>query len=125
MMAKDKPRKSGHNHLKLLKPETDMLPLVENRRADIAELCRPLHVRRLELFGSAVSGHFDPSVSDLDFLVEFDELPPSVYADAWLDLQQALQEMFGRPVDLVTLASVRNPYFRAQAVANRETVYAA
>ncbi len=125
MTSKHKPRKSGHNLQERLAPETNMLPLVETRRADVAALCRPLHVRRLELFGSAVSGHFDPSVSDLDFLVEFDELPPAAYADAWLDLHQALQDMFGRPVDLITLASVRNPYFREQAIANRETIYAA
>lgn len=102
-----------------------MLALIETRRAEIAALCRPLHVRRLEVFGSAASGRFDPAASDLDFLVEFDELDPAIYADAWLTLQESLQKLFDRPVDLVTLAAVRNPYFREQALAERETVYVA
>lgn len=104
-----------------------MLPLIESHRAEIAALCRPLHVRRLDVFGSAVSGDFDPTASDLDFLVEFHELDglePATYADAWLTLHESLQKLFGRPVDLVTLAAVHNPYFREQALAQRETVYA-
>ena len=36
----------------------------------IGELCRRYGVRRLVLFGSAVTDRFDPSRSDVDFLVE-------------------------------------------------------
>lgn len=102
-----------------------MLPLIETRRPEIAALCRPLGVRRLDVFGSATGSRFDPAVSDLDFLVEFDDLEPAAYAEAWLTLQESLQRLFGRSVDLVTLDAVRNPYFREQALAARETVYAA
>jgi len=35
-------------------------------------LCRRYGVRKLELFGSATDGAFDPRTSDLDFLVDFD-----------------------------------------------------
>ena len=41
----------------------------------VAALCRRFHVRQLDLFGSAVDGRFDPMHSDLDLLVEFEELP--------------------------------------------------
>lgn len=38
-----------------------MTPLVASRRAEIADLCRRHHVRRLEVFGSAGGdGGFDP-----------------------------------------------------------------
>ena len=102
-----------------------MLPIIESRRAEVAALCRPLGVRQLDVFGSAASGEFDPSISDLDFFVEFENLEPAAYADAWLTLQEKLTLLFDRPVDLVTLSSVRNPYFRETAFAARETVYAA
>jgi predicted nucleotidyltransferase len=102
-----------------------MLPMIEIHRAEVANLCRPLGVRRLDVFGSAVSGCFDAARSDLDFLVEFDNLEPAVYAEAWLLLHEQLESLFGCPVDLVTLAAVRNPYFRERALAVRETVYAA
>ena len=49
-----------------------MLPLIHARREEVAELCRRFHVRRLEVFGSAARGDFDPERSDVDFLVEFD-----------------------------------------------------
>lgn len=54
-----------------------MLPLIAERRSDIAALCRRFGVRRLVVFGSAARGaDFDPARSDLDFLVEFDRGDP-------------------------------------------------
>lgn len=102
-----------------------MQPIIEKRRAEVSELCRRLHVRRLDLFGSATTDRFDLVTSDLDFLVEFEPLPPAAYADAWFDLRESLEALFGRPVDLVSAGSVSNPYFAASIAASRETVYAA
>jgi predicted nucleotidyltransferase len=102
-----------------------MLSIINDRRIEVANLCRPLGVRRLDVFGSAASGHFDAVRSDLDFLVEFDDLAPVVYAEAWLALHEKLELLFGRPVDLVTLSAVRNPYFLERALAARESVYVA
>lgn len=53
-----------------------MVPDLSARQTDIRRLCHQHHVRRLTLFGSAVTGNFDPARSDLDFVVEFEELPP-------------------------------------------------
>ncbi|HZZ63539.1 MAG TPA: nucleotidyltransferase domain-containing protein [Roseiarcus sp.] len=48
-----------------------MLPLIAERRSEIADICRRFGVRRLAVFGSAARGRdFDPARSDLDFLVE-------------------------------------------------------
>jgi predicted nucleotidyltransferase len=46
--------------------------IVDEKEEAVAVLCRRFGVRRLELFGSAVKGTFDPGTSDLDFLVEFE-----------------------------------------------------
>ena len=51
--------------------------------AALPALCRRFGVRRLDLFGSAATGRFDPTRSDLDFLVVFEEIPPTAYADAY------------------------------------------
>ena len=48
--------------------------LVLDRDA-IASLCRAHGVSRLRLFGSAITGQFDPEHSDVDFFVEFDPRP--------------------------------------------------
>lgn len=77
------------------------------------EACARYQVRRLELFGSAVRGAFDPQRSDLDFLVEFGPLQPGQYADTYFGLLEALQALFGRSVDLVMVRAIRNPSFRA------------
>lgn len=89
----------------------------------IPDLCRRFHVRRLDLFGSAADGRFDPSRSDLDFLVVFEDLPGSAYADAYFGLRAALTELFGRDVDLLTGAALANPYLRRQVEAQRQRLF--
>lgn len=101
-----------------------MTNVIEQHREEVAVLCRRAGARRLDVFGSAVRDDFDPVTSDLDFLVEFDDLPPRAYADAYFTLKECLEQLFGRPVDLVTAASVDNPYFRQRIDAERKPVYA-
>ena len=101
-----------------------MNDLVDSRRVEVAELCRRLHVRRLDAFGSAVKGGFKPASSDLDFLVEFEPLAPAEYADAYFSLKEGLEAVFGRSVDLITASAVTNPYFRESVDASREQIYA-
>ena len=99
--------------------------LIETKRAALAQLCTQYRVRRLELFGSATGERFDPDTSDLDFLVEFQDLSPREHADAFFGLMEELQQMFGRPVDLVELRAIRNPYFLQAVEQTRTLLYAA
>jgi len=101
-----------------------MTSVIELHRSEVAELCRRTGARRLDVFGSAARADFDLATSDLDFLVAFDDLPPAKYADAYFDLKDSLESLFGRPVDLVTEASLENPYFRERIYAERKPVYA-
>lgn len=102
-----------------------MVPLVESRKAELAALCRQFGVERLEVFGSAATGDYAPPRSDLDFLVEFGEGGPVRALDAYFGLKEALEALFGRPVELVIPAAVRNPYVWAEMERSRELVYAA
>lgn len=102
-----------------------MYSQIEANRPELIRLCQRLGVRRLELFGSAASGGFDPKSSDLDFLVEFQDLAPAAYANAYFDLLEGLNDLFHRPVDLVTLPSVKNPYFLHGIEHSRTMLYAA
>jgi predicted nucleotidyltransferase len=90
---------------------------------DLTALCGRCFVRRLDLFGSAVTGRFDPAHSDLDFLVTFEPLPHREYANAYFTLQEQLEKLFGRKVDLITEASLENPYFRRQVEAERTVLF--
>lgn len=98
---------------------------IASKQEPLAEICRRFHVRRLAVFGSAARGDLDPDRSDVDMVVEFEPLSPGSYADNWFDLREALVELFGRPVDLVTDGAIRNPYFREAVERSQQTLYAA
>jgi hypothetical protein len=102
-----------------------MAPLIDQHQQQLFSLCVRFRVHRLDVFGSAASDRFDPNRSDLDFLVEFEPLPPAETADCYLGLLLALEDLFGRPIDLVTTRSIQNPYFRRAVENTRERVYAA
>jgi predicted nucleotidyltransferase len=98
--------------------------LVVDHQGKIAALCRKFKVRRLELFGSAATGDFDPESSDLDFLVEFGDLRQDEWADAYFGLNESLEALLGRHVDLVMPTAVTNPYLRQSIAASKTVVYA-
>ena len=89
------------------------------------DLCRRYGVVRLELFGSAATDAYDPTRSDLDFLVEFDHLPEVTYADTYFGLLEELEELFKQPVDLVVASAIRNRYFRESVERSKMLLYAA
>jgi uncharacterized protein len=103
-----------------------MLPLIEMRRSDIAEICRRFHVSRLDVFGSAARGSdFDPARSDVDLLVTYESSTARPTLEEYFEFREQLETLFGRSVDLVTAGAVRNPYVRADIERSRELVYAA
>jgi len=80
-------------------------------RAELARVCEARGVTRLVLFGSAARGEAGPS-SDLDLLVRFRPMPPRERADALFGLQDDLERLLGRVVDLVEEQALDNPYLR-------------
>ena len=99
-----------------------MIPLVARHKADIAGRGRRYRARTLDLFGSAAREARDDA-SDLDFLVSFADTRSAGYGDRYLAFAEALEALFGRPVDLVTERSVQNPFFRRAIDADRKPVY--
>ncbi len=94
-------------------------------RDSLYRLCETFEVERLDLFGSAARGDFDPAKSDLDFLVVFRREGNLGAADRYLGLLAALEDLFQRKIDLVDIAAARNPYFMAEALKHRVMLYAA
>lgn len=101
-----------------------MADIVDRHREQIVALCKRTGVRRLDVFGSALRGDFDPLRSDVDLLVEFDEATPAQYAQTYFALKEGLEAVLGRPVDLVTLAGLTNPFLRRRIDAERRILYA-
>lgn len=99
--------------------------IVDQHAEELAALARRYGVARLELFGSAATGEYEPQTSDLDFLVEFVDEPPGGMAHAYFGLLDALAELFGRQVDLVSTRAISNPYFLKSVNETRRPVYVA
>lgn len=91
----------------------------------LVDLCRYFRVRRLEVFGSACRTDFNIESSDFDFLVEFEDMEPGAYANAYFGLMEALADLYQRPVDLVVRSAVKNPYFIQSIDQDRTLLYAA
>ncbi len=89
----------------------------------IMEFCRSKRITEFALFGSILTDTFSPN-SDIDILVSFDAECRYSLLDL-AKMKQELETLFGREVDLVEKASLRNP-FRKQAILNAmEIVYTA
>lgn len=90
----------------------------------IRALCREFGVVRLELFGSAATPEFDPERSDVDFLVTY---PDDYDFGPWLsrrfELQERLEGLLGRKVDLISIQALDNKWFRREANKTRRVVY--
>ena len=103
-----------------------MIPLIERHLEAIRDLCREFDVVRLEVFGSAATGDFDPDRSDVDFLVEYaPETDLGPWMKRYFDLKERLEHLLGRPVDLVMVGALRNPYFIRSVNESRRVLYAA
>ena len=91
-------------------------------RQKVAELCRRYGVAELALFGSVLRDDFRAE-SDVDVLVSFDpEVHPSLLE--LVELREDLKDLFGREVDLVERAGLRNPFRRRAILSTAEVVYA-
>ena len=96
--------------------------LIENNMPKIAALCRKHKVSRLYVFGSVLTGRFGDD-SDVDFVVSFNKAEVGDYFDNFFDFKYALEELFGRPVDLLEEQTIRNPYLKRNVDATKALIY--
>lgn len=92
-------------------------------RDRLADICKNYGVARLEVFGSFIQGDAEAN-SDLDLLVTFN--PGAKIGLEFVALQQEMEALFGRSVDLLTRSAVErspNKYFRHFALRRTEPIY--
>ena len=86
-------------------------PFIQSKLPELIEIFEKHQIKRAYLFGSVVTDKFNND-SDVDFLVEPDEIADPVVAGGILwDLYYALKFLLKREIDLVTRDSLRNKYF--------------
>lgn len=89
---------------------------------EIQRACEKLPVKRLSVFGSALTDKFG-AVSDIDVLVTFDARQDTDLFSRYFELKERLQMIFGREVDLVIDKPFRNPVFQQSVEKTRTTIY--
>ena len=102
-----------------------MIDLFEQHRGAIADLCRKHHVRRLDVFGSASTGAFDPARSDIDLIADFDPAFDEPWIANRFRFEDELAELLGRKIDLLMKSKFDNPYFAQSVQESRKLLYAA
>jgi hypothetical protein len=103
-----------------------MEPHIPINREKIADFCRRWRIQELSLFGSVLRDDFGPE-SDVDVMVSFESGHPWTLFDL-VEMQEELEKLFGRKVDLVTKDSVQrsdNYIRRAHILSHLEPVYVA
>jgi predicted nucleotidyltransferase len=99
------------------------IELIVKNKAQIIELCHNCQVEEFFVFGSSLEQHFSAE-SDFDFLVNFKELPFDLYTDNYFRLHEELEKIFQRKVDLVTVNSLENKFFKEKVFQTRKLLYA-
>jgi predicted nucleotidyltransferase len=96
--------------------------LISQNIESICALCKSHKVKSLYAFGSVLTDTFNDQ-SDLDFIVNFDDVQLLDYADNYFDLKFSLEDTFKRPVDLLEEKAIKNPYFKRAIEKNMQLIY--
>lgn len=95
---------------------------IEKYQKRIYSLCNDLPVKRLGLFGSALTDHFTET-SDVDILVVFSQEENIDLFNAYFNLKDKLEAIFNRTVDVVVDKKFKNPYFQKVVDRTRKVIY--
>lgn len=100
------------------------MKLIELNLQRIIDLCRRHKVKSLAVFGSILTDRFNDQ-SDVDLLVDFEPIDPDKedYVRNYFDLQDSLESLLKRKVDLVVGSGLRNKYFIANVNRTKQIIY--
>jgi len=93
------------------------------RLNDFNSLCQEHQVKYLYAFGSSVTDRFDYDKSDIDLLVEIDNIDPIERGEKLISLWDTFEHFFHRKVDLLTDSSIHNPFLRKSIDATKILIY--
>lgn len=100
-----------------------MQPILAQRLPQLRDVLRAHRVKRAYVFGSVCTDRFNDH-SDIDLLVAFDTAGPfNGYVENMWSLEDALEGLFQRPVDIITEPQLQNPYFIESVNASKTPVY--
>jgi predicted nucleotidyltransferase len=96
---------------------------IQHSPQEFLRLCKSHDVKLLYAFGSSVSGRFKEDTSDIDLLVELSTEDPAQRGENLMNLWDQFEQFFQRKVDLLSIASIRNPILKKSIDASKVLVY--
>ena len=96
--------------------------LLQNYSKEITNLCKIHKVKSLYAFGSVITEKFNQE-SDVDLIVDFQQIEVLEYGDNYYNLKFSLEDIFNRNVDLLEKKAIRNPYFLKTLNQNKKLIY--
>ena len=96
--------------------------IIDKHIDTLISLCKQHKVKELYLFGSILTTKFNKD-SDIDMLVQFDNVDILEYADNYFDFKEKLEKLLGREIDLLENQAIRNPIFRKILDRDKKIVY--
>lgn len=100
-----------------------MNQIISEHIDELTKICESLNIKRMNVFGSAVSGKFNKE-SDIDFLIKFsEELTGEQYAENYFKLHYKLRELFNREIDIITEPTLSNPFFIESINNSKQLIY--
>lgn len=97
--------------------------ILEQYKNEIEALCKKHSVKSLYAFGSVNTPRFRTE-SDVDFIVDLGEKSDLEYAEAYFQLAEELEQILNRSVDLLTVRSLKNPFFIQKVEESKSLLYA-
>ena len=86
-------------------------------------LCDKYGVNKVFVFGSIAKGNFISKTSDIDLIVELNDLPPIEKGEILMKLWNDLENLFARKVDLLTNLNIKNPYLKKEIENSKFLIY--
>ena len=96
--------------------------IIDKNIDQIRDLCDKHKVAKLFVFGSVLSDKFIKS-SDIDLIVDFQDIDLYEYADNYFDLKFAVEKILKRNVDLLEDKAINNPYLRKSIDSSKQLLY--
>lgn len=88
----------------------------------IKKLCELNGVTSLFAFGSVTADKFRPD-SDIDLVVEIDDIDPISYSDKYFILIFQLEEILKRQIDLLEHKAIRNRFLKREIDRTKVQIY--
>jgi predicted nucleotidyltransferase len=74
------------------------------------------------VFGSVLTNRFKKN-SDIDFIVDFQDVDLYDYADNYFDLKDSLEHILEREIDLLEDKAINNPFLRQSIDSSKKLIY--